>query len=148
VAPERPRRPVAPVPPLTPGRPLSPVLPRPPLAPVAPDKPRIPVDPVAPVIVAIPRTVYAVILGPLRLRVVILLRLRNTGVTWTYAATSSANVCSTDGTVYITLCLKKRPIFTTCCNFYIHRSIAIIFGTNVADNIGNQNVLYFPTTPN
>jgi len=47
-----------------------------------------------------------------------------------------------------TLCLKKRPTFTTCYNFYIHSSIATIFGTNVAEKVGNQNVLYFPTTPN
>jgi len=26
-----------------------------------------------------------------------------------------------------TLCLKKRPTFTTCYNFYIHSSIATIF---------------------
>ena len=43
---------------------------------------------------------------------------------------------------------QKRPTFTTCYNFYIHSSIATIFGTNVAEKVGNQNVLYFPTTPN
>jgi len=43
---------------------------------------------------------------------------------------------------------KKRPTFTTCYNFYIHSSIATIFGINVAEKVGNQNVLYFPTTPN
>jgi len=32
---------------------------------------------------------------------------------------------------------KKRPTFTTCYNFYIHSSIATIFGTNVADKVGN-----------
>jgi len=49
-----------------------------------------------------------------------------------------------------TLRLKKRPTFTTCYNFYIHSSIATIFGTNVAEKVGNQNVglLYFPTSPN
>jgi len=47
-----------------------------------------------------------------------------------------------------TPCLKKRPTFTTCYNFYIHSSIATIFGTNVAEKVGNQNVLYFPTSPN
>ena len=47
-----------------------------------------------------------------------------------------------------TLYLKKRPTFTTCYNFYIHSSIATIFGTNVSEKVGNQNVLYFPTTPN
>ena len=39
---------------------------------------------------------------------------------------------------------KKRPTFTTCYNFYIHSSIATIFGTNVAEKVGNQNILYFP----
>jgi len=43
---------------------------------------------------------------------------------------------------------KKRPTFTTCYNFYIHSSIATIFGTNVAETVGNQNVLYFPTSHN
>ena len=47
-----------------------------------------------------------------------------------------------------TLCLKKRPTFTICYNFYIDCSIATIFGINVAEKAGNQNVLYFPTTPN
>jgi len=47
-----------------------------------------------------------------------------------------------------TLCLKKRPTFTTCYNFYIHSSIVTIFGTNVAEKAGIQTVLYFPTTPN
>jgi len=41
--------------------------------------------------------------------------------------------------------LKKSPTSTTCYNFYIHSSIAPIFGTNVAEKVGNQNVLYFPT---
>jgi len=43
---------------------------------------------------------------------------------------------------------QKRPSFTTCYNFYIHSSIATIFGINVAEKVGNQIVLYFPTTPN
>jgi len=43
-----------------------------------------------------------------------------------------------------TPCLKKRPTFTTCYNFYIHISIVTIFGTNVAEKVSNQNVLYFP----
>jgi len=42
---------------------------------------------------------------------------------------------------------QKRPTFTTCCYFYVHSSIATIFGTNVAEKAGNQNVLYFPTSP-
>ena len=43
-----------------------------------------------------------------------------------------------------TLSLKKRSTFTTCYNFCIHSSIATIFGTNVAEKVGN----YFPTSPN
>ena len=45
---------------------------------------------------------------------------------------------------HTTLCLKKRPTFTTCYNVYIHSSIATTFGTNVAEKVGNQNVLIFP----
>ena len=47
-----------------------------------------------------------------------------------------------------TLCLKKRPTFTTCYNFYIRSSIATMFGTNVAETVDNKNVLCFPTSPN
>jgi len=36
----------------------------------------------------------------------------------------------------------------TCCSLYIHGSIAIIFGINVAEKVGNQRVLYLPTSPN
>jgi len=32
---------------------------------------------------------------------------------------------------------RKRPTFTTCYNFYTHSSIATIFGTNVAEKVGN-----------
>ena len=45
-----------------------------------------------------------------------------------------------------TLCLKNVPPLTYY-NLYIHGSIGTIFGTNVAEKIGNQNVLYFPTSP-
>jgi len=31
---------------------------------------------------------------------------------------------------------------------FTYSSIATIFGTNVAQKVGNQNILYFPTTPN
>jgi len=47
-----------------------------------------------------------------------------------------------------TPCLKKRPTFTTYYNFYIHSPIATIIGTNVDEKVGNQNILYFPTSPN
>ena len=43
---------------------------------------------------------------------------------------------------------QKRPTFTTCYNFYIHSLSATILGTNVAKKVGNQNLFYFPTTPN
>jgi len=36
----------------------------------------------------------------------------------------------------------------TCYNLDIHGSITIICGTSVTEKIGNQNVLYFPTSPN
>jgi len=36
----------------------------------------------------------------------------------------------------------------TCYNLDVHGSITIIFGTNVTEQVGNQNVLYFPTSPN
>jgi len=58
------------------------------------------------------------------------------------------DVWPSPGLVHYTPCLKKRPTFTTCYNFYIHSSIATMFGTNVAEKVSNQNVLYFPTSPN
>jgi len=36
----------------------------------------------------------------------------------------------------------------TCYNLYIHSSIVTIFGTNVANKVGNQSVFYIPTSPN
>ena len=36
----------------------------------------------------------------------------------------------------------------TCYNLDIHGWIMIIFGTRVTEKVGNQNVLYFPTSPN
>jgi len=42
---------------------------------------------------------------------------------------------------------QKRPTFHLY-NLYIHGSIATIFGTNVAEKVGNQNILYFSTSPN
>jgi len=47
-----------------------------------------------------------------------------------------------------TLCLKKTSHLYNLYNFYIHSSIETIFGTNVAEKVGNQNILYFPTSPN
>jgi len=40
--------------------------------------------------------------------------------------------------------LKKRPTFTTCYNFFIHSSIATIFGINVTEKVGNQKYFIFP----
>ena len=34
-----------------------------------------------------------------------------------------------------------------CYNLDIHGLITIIFGISVTEKIGNQNVLYFPTSP-
>jgi len=36
----------------------------------------------------------------------------------------------------------------TCYNLYTHGSIATIFGKDVAEKVGNQNVLCFLTSPN
>jgi len=44
--------------------------------------------------------------------------------------------------------LKKNVPPLTCYNLDIHGSITIIFGTGVTEKVGNQNVLYFPTSPN
>jgi len=45
-------------------------------------------------------------------------------------------------------CVSKNVPSLTCYNLYIHGSIATIFGKNVAEKVGNQNILYFPTSPN
>jgi len=45
-------------------------------------------------------------------------------------------------------CVSKNVPPLTCYNLYIHRSIATIFGKNVAEKVGNENILYFPTSPN
>jgi len=45
-------------------------------------------------------------------------------------------------------CVSKINVAPlTCYNHYIHGSTATIFGKNVAQKVGNQNVLYFPTSP-
>jgi len=61
---------------------------------------------------------------------------------WTYNTTNRIT------SVIYTVSQKRHPTFTTCYNFYIHSSIATTFGTNVAEKIDYQNVLYFPTSPN
>jgi len=45
-------------------------------------------------------------------------------------------------------CVSKNVPPLTCCNLRVHGSIATIFGKNVAEKVGNQNVLNFPTLPN
>ena len=47
-----------------------------------------------------------------------------------------------------TPCLKKTVPPLACYNLDIHSSITIIFGTSVTEKVGNQNLLYFPTSPN
>jgi len=59
-----------------------------------------------------------------------------------------ARVCQRPLILLYTVSQKKRPTFTTCYNFYIHSSIVTICGINVAEKVGYQNILYFPTTPN
>ena len=46
-----------------------------------------------------------------------------------------------------TVSRKDVPPFT-CYNLDIHGSVATISSKNVAEKVGNQNVLYFPTSPN
>jgi len=64
---------------------------------------------------------------------------------WFYVLPGSAEA---DGKINYYTVSQKRPTFTTCYNFYICSSIAAIFGTYVAVKVGNQNVLYFPASPN
>jgi len=45
-------------------------------------------------------------------------------------------------------CVSKNIPPLTRYNLYVHSSIARIFGINVAENVGNQNILYFPTSSN
>ena len=47
-----------------------------------------------------------------------------------------------------TPCLKKNAPPLTCYNLDIRSSITIFFGTRVTQKVRNQNVLYFPTSPN
>jgi len=44
--------------------------------------------------------------------------------------------------------VPQKKTSQTCYNLYIHSSIATIFGKDVAEKVGNQNVLYFPASPN
>jgi len=49
---------------------------------------------------------------------------------------------------YIYTVPQKTSLLLTCYNLDAHGSITIIFGTNVTEEVGNQNVLYFPTSRN
>jgi len=44
--------------------------------------------------------------------------------------------------------VSKNVSPLTSYNLYIHGSIATIFGKNTAKKVGNQNLLYFPTSLN
>jgi len=50
--------------------------------------------------------------------------------------------------MYIYTVSQKNVPPLTCCKLYIHSSIATIFGTNVVEKVGNQNVLYLLTSLN
>jgi len=49
---------------------------------------------------------------------------------------------------YYRPCLNKNVPPLTCYNVDMHGLITIIFGTSITEIVGNQNVLYFPTSPN
>ena len=44
--------------------------------------------------------------------------------------------------------VSKNVPHLTCYNLDMHGLITIIFGTSVTEEVGNQNMLYFPTSPN
>jgi len=45
-------------------------------------------------------------------------------------------------------CVPKNVTTLPHCNSDVHESILIIFVTDVSEKVGNQKVLYFPTSPN
>ena len=45
-------------------------------------------------------------------------------------------------------CASKNVPPLTGYNLYIHSSIATILGKNAVEKVGNQNIFYFPTSPN
>jgi len=47
-----------------------------------------------------------------------------------------------------TLCPNKNVTTLFLYNSDIQELILIVFGTNVTEKVGNQRVLYFPTSPN
>ena len=46
------------------------------------------------------------------------------------------------------LCPNKNVTTLSRYNSDVHESILIIFGINVIENVDNQKVLYFPSSPN
>ena len=46
-----------------------------------------------------------------------------------------------------TLCLKNET-HSACYNFDIYKSVLKIIGSNVAERVGNQIMLYFSVSPN
>jgi len=48
--------------------------------------------------------------------------------------------CCDDRTVYTYTVSQKTPHLYNLLQFYIHSSIATIFGTNLAEKVGNQNL--------
>ena len=60
--------------------------------------------------------------------------------TWYFFTVHYTDICNIH-------CVSKNVPPYTCYNLYVHGSIATIFGKNVAEKVGNQNVFYFPTSP-
>jgi len=50
--------------------------------------------------------------------------------------------------IYIYTVSQKNVPPLQLAIIFTYSSIATIFGTNIAEKVGNQNVLYFPTSPN
>ena len=67
---------------------------------------------------------------------------------WLLNSSSSSSVVVV--VVVIHRVSKNVPVVppSTCYNPDMHGSITIIFGKSVTEKVGNQNVLYFPTSPN
>ena len=57
-------------------------------------------------------------------------------------------ICNIALIAFLIHCVSKNVTPLTCYNLYIHGSIAKSFGNNVAEKVGNQNLLYFPTSTN
>jgi len=64
---------------------------------------------------------------------------------WRWYGDNAGNTIEENSALYVS---KNVPPLQLAIIFYIYSSIATIFGVNVAEKVGNQNLLYFPTTPN